>query len=844
MNAGTVRIVRWGMVGFAIATIAGMGIEATKLSERPFLGMSEIGTEVVLVSAGGPAERAGLRNGDRIVAIAGRPVASLPDPSGFLRRTPVGRGTSLVVERDGSPFHTEIVPDHLPPVERAWGYAHALTAMLILTIGAFVCSRRTTRLTVVFFALCAALSILLFRPHYPATDWAYTAETLVVALLSATLPGIVLHLFLLFPYERAVLVRRPWMQLVIYLPGLILFPLINGQWGAERLGIPLYLAERASNTIAGLYWVIAIVCALALFAHAYRRDPLPTVRQKLRVTALGVAVSLIPLLTVLAVRSSAPDQPIPGDRLATLAIVFLPASIGFAITRHGIFDIERMASRALVYGAMTSIFVLLYFVAFFLLRVALQGVTGLDDEIGTVLAFLFVVVVLSPVRSRLQNRLDRWIYPDRYAKRRPLHEAVMLFKEARGTGAVEEVMLQAMKRALGVQRAAIYRPGRDPERFELSRSLGLSEEERSEALTLGRHLLESVFQRKEPLLREDLESELPYGYLPASDLAALRVTGTRVLVPFVTQHARAEDDEDDRDPEAPPARLAVLLLGERAFQEPYSTPELETLEAFQLQACLALENARFLEESRDHEVLQRELEMARVLQRSLFPRDLPRLANLELAAINRPCHHVGGDYYDCQLIPNGHGGPRLLVAIGDVAGHGVPAALLMASVQATLRAEAHAGRSPNHVLGTLNTRLCAIQRPERFVSLFCAELDPGRRCLRYANGGHLHPILVRSNGPIERLERGGLLLGIREPIAYEPGEVTLDPGDLLLLFTDGVIERGGPDGTFGELALQSFVARHRHLSAHDLVGRIFEEVDRIDPVGERDDTTVFALKVL
>jgi sigma-B regulation protein RsbU (phosphoserine phosphatase) len=148
------------------------------------------------------------------------------------------------------------------------------------------------------------------------------------------------------------------------------------------------------------------------------------------------------------------------------------------------------------------------------------------------------------------------------------------------------------------------------------------------------------------------------------------------------------------------------------------------------------------------------------------------------------------------------------------------------------------------MLATLNQRLCAIQRPDRFVSLFCAELDPRKRCLRYANGGHLQPILVRARGPIERLDRGGLLLGVREPIVYEPGEVMLDPGDLLLLFTDGVIERGGPEGTFGELALQSFVARHRHLSARDLVGRIFEEVDRVDPVGEADDTTLLALKVL
>ncbi|MEZ4654668.1 MAG: PP2C family protein-serine/threonine phosphatase [Candidatus Eisenbacteria bacterium] len=148
------------------------------------------------------------------------------------------------------------------------------------------------------------------------------------------------------------------------------------------------------------------------------------------------------------------------------------------------------------------------------------------------------------------------------------------------------------------------------------------------------------------------------------------------------------------------------------------------------------------------------------------------------------------------------------------------------------------------MLSALNHQLCAIQRPDRFVSLFCAELDPWDRSLRYANGGHLQPILVRAEGQVERLDRSGLLLGIREPIAYEAGEVRLSPGDVLLLFTDGVIERGGPDGTFGEVALQSFVARYRHLSAEDLVGRILEELERVEPAGEMDDTTLLALKLL
>jgi phosphoserine phosphatase RsbU/P len=287
-------------------------------------------------------------------------------------------------------------------------------------------------------------------------------------------------------------------------------------------------------------------------------------------------------------------------------------------------------------------------------------------------------------------------------------------------------------------------------------------------------------------------------------------------------------------------RLGVLILGPRRFSEPYSPPDLELLEGLQAQAVFAIENAVFRHESVGRADLVREMEVARILQQQLLPQQLPHLPSFEIAARNIPCREIGGDYYDClQMEPK-----DLTLAIGDVSGKGVPAALLMANVQATFRAEVTSGRRPSEVLERLNRRLCSIESPERFVSFFCGTLDLGRHQFSYANAGHLYPMLIRRNGMVDRLDRGGLLLGIQEEARYESEEVPLNPGDLLLMFTDGVVERGGAEAVFGEPDLLSLCERHRHLSAPDLLGRILEELNRLTgPLGD-DDTTLLILKAL
>jgi len=170
----------------------------------------------------------------------------------------------------------------------------------------------------------------------------------------------------------------------------------------------------------------------------------------------------------------------------------------------------------------------------------------------------------------------------------------------------------------------------------------------------------------------------------------------------------------------------------------------------------------------------------------------------------------------------------------------VPAALLMANVQALFRAEARGGVEPDTVLDAMNRRLCEIGRPDRFVSFFCGLLDPGEGVLRYSSAGHPPPLLIRRDGTFERLEAAGLLLGIQEEVHYPVDVVRLRPGDLILCFTDGIADADAAGTALREDQLTELARCLRHLPAEEMLDRLVERI-RQDPVLE-DDTTLLILK--
>ncbi|HEY8551811.1 MAG TPA: SpoIIE family protein phosphatase [Vicinamibacterales bacterium] len=237
---------------------------------------------------------------------------------------------------------------------------------------------------------------------------------------------------------------------------------------------------------------------------------------------------------------------------------------------------------------------------------------------------------------------------------------------------------------------------------------------------------------------------------------------------------------------------------------------------------------------------RRELEEARAVQRSLLPRTLPVVPGLELAVHWEPARGVGGDAFDVVLL----GEQQLALSVADVAGKGIPAALLMSSMQAIVRAHAADG-DPAAVCGRVNALLAGQLPDDRFVTFVLAAYDTATRRLRYCNAGHNPPLLVRPDGGIVRLDAGGPVLGILRNAVYEAADLTLAPGDRLVLYTDGIVEAGRGDEEFGEARLIDALESGRGCAARELVGRIVDAVGAFADDGEErtDDRTVVVLAI-
>src|SRR6516165_5150174 len=208
------------------------------------------------------------------------------------------------------------------------------------------------------------------------------------------------------------------------------------------------------------------------------------------------------------------------------------------------------------------------------------------------------------------------------------------------------------------------------------------------------------------------------------------------------------------------------------------------------QTALAQEVARLTtaigRETTQRERLNRELEIAREVQEHLFPQHLPTVPGLDYCGQCRPAREVGGDYYDFLELPDG----KLGIAVGDVSGKGVGAALMMASLEASLRALAPVGEDPADLMDRVNSLICQASASDRYATLVYAQYDPATRRLTYVNAGHNPPVVLRTSAgscEVLRLETGGPVIGLL-PQRYQRGVFSHEPGDVVMLFTDGVTE--------------------------------------------------------
>jgi sigma-B regulation protein RsbU (phosphoserine phosphatase) len=237
---------------------------------------------------------------------------------------------------------------------------------------------------------------------------------------------------------------------------------------------------------------------------------------------------------------------------------------------------------------------------------------------------------------------------------------------------------------------------------------------------------------------------------------------------------------------------------------------------------------------------QRDEREARLIQRALLPAPRRQAGPFAIAARWQPSGGFGGDCYD--ILPSDDG--TLALTIADIAGKGLPAALLMSTLQASVRAFAADAADPNRICATVNRLLCRTMPSGRFATLGCVHLDPASSTLRYALAGHNPPLLLRRTGERMRLDRGGTVLGVFTDAVYDGASVPLAPGDVIVLFTDGIVEAANPVGEeYGDDRLCAIVERTSRRSPDEIVDAVFTDVEAFAHDGLQDDATVVVVKV-
>jgi phosphoserine phosphatase RsbU/P len=290
-------------------------------------------------------------------------------------------------------------------------------------------------------------------------------------------------------------------------------------------------------------------------------------------------------------------------------------------------------------------------------------------------------------------------------------------------------------------------------------------------------------------------------------------------------------------------RRGLLVVGDKESRRgvgPFLPSDRRTLSLFANQAALALENARLHLQALEKERLEREMHLASEIQRQILPKGAPAVPGYQVAGWYRPARQVGGDYYDLFPLQDG----RLNLVVGDVSGKGMPAALMVSTLHSALRLLLDQAPFGPSLLERLNRHIVESSAANKFITMLLAELSPETGVLHYMNAGHNPGVLLHRDGSYEELKAGGLPLGLLPEARYQSRAVTMELGDILCIYSDGITEAAAPDDEeFGMQRLVDLLRRGRDLPLVDLMEEIPREVGEFSqgsPQG--DDQTVVLLR--
>jgi|AntRauTorckE6833_2_1112554.scaffolds.fasta_scaffold00066_28 sigma-B regulation protein RsbU (phosphoserine phosphatase) len=334
-----------------------------------------------------------------------------------------------------------------------------------------------------------------------------------------------------------------------------------------------------------------------------------------------------------------------------------------------------------------------------------------------------------------------------------------------------------------------------------------------------------VVQNREPVLVNDVQNDERFeGELSE---ATSFVTNDLICVPLI-------NNEDEV--------IGVLQAINRKDDKEFTDELIPVFQTLANQAAIAIENAKLQEERLEKELMHKELEVARTIQSGFWPKEVPNIPNYRVAGCSKPAKSVGGDYYDYIPIPNTS---RWGFTVADVTGKGVPASLLMATMRASLRSHVENNNNVSDSINRVNKLIFEDSPIDKFITAVYGELDTENHVFNYVNAGHNNPYLLNVHqNKLTQLEVGGVMLGIMDPVDFTGDSITMEAGEKLILFSDGIPEARNTEGDFfTDEAFEEWLLDHKSLTPSQMMMNLLKTIDNFSKgQAQSDDITIIIIE--
>jgi len=870
------------------------------------------------VSPDGPASM--LQSGDDIVSLNDRPITRIDQIMEFFSNTPAGASYTVEIRRGNLliryGLRTAPLPYAVGPMLRV---ALLLTPAIFLITGLVVFllkpGDKMALLLALMFGMFAGETLTGSMAGAPV---AIAAASLAAKAVSSLFWPVFFHFFLLFPDSKGslspILRRFPRLERNLYLPYILVglpmtILLAAGLWSNSG---PEWKPIRSALVIANVITVSAyIVGGLTSLLINYRRAS-RAMRRRMRVAVVGSLAGFCPILTLITIAGILNLFGIVGlgmrreslqylEIIAYMAFPLFPLSFAYAIVRYQVIPVRLILRRSVRYVFVSSGSVVLELIAVILALTVVLGsfftYLKIDNSwvIGIVSGLVSIAVwnlTQSLHLSVIAPAIDRSFFREAYNTQQILSDLGIAIRNVKGVRPLLELAATKIQDALHTENVTVFMQDEATGDFRCAVSSAHTEAgsvtradgcEGIDPLPPDSFVIERLY--RSPLLTVDFDDPkswtraLAYGdasmkQAREGEAEVLKRIGSALLLAIVVK------DE----------LLGFASLGPRLGDLPFSREDKQMLTAVAWQMAFAIQNARLIKRMAEEERLNRELEMAMEVQSRLFPAAPPETNSIELAGLCIPARGVGGDYYDFLSLANGKVG----IAVADVAGKGISAALLMSTIQASLRSKADAvGVSLTDLVSSMNRLLHKSTGPSSYATFFYAEFDEQTGRLTYVNAGHNAPMLVRAGSAvparaaaqdnlvietneeavdslvramsvgvggeaapllidvdagkdsIRRLSKGGRVIGLFDGGEYEQESIQMQSGDVLIAFTDGITEAINLSGEeFGEARLRKVVLDSEHRSAQVMTEEVVKSVRAWSgDLPQQDDLTLVIMKV-